>query len=46
MLAEDKVDPSDIITHKLPLDKAEYGYEAFDTRTDGCIKVVLKPELH
>jgi len=43
MIAEGKVDPGDIITHRLPLDKAEYGYRAFDTKTDGCIKVVLKP---
>lgn len=43
LLAEGKVDPSDIITHRLPLDKAAYGYEVFDTKTDGCIKVVLKP---
>lgn len=43
MMADGKVDPSDIITHKLPLDQAEYGYEVFDTKTDGCIKVVLKP---
>jgi len=43
LLKEGKVDPSDIITHRLPLDKAEYGYEVFDTKTDGCIKVVLKP---
>lgn len=43
MLVKGTVDPSDIITHRLPLVKAEYGYEVFDTRTDGCIKVVLKP---
>lgn len=43
LLVEGKVDPSDIITHRLPLNKAEYGYEVFDTKTDGCIKVVLKP---
>ncbi|MVX64323.1 alcohol dehydrogenase catalytic domain-containing protein [Clostridium chromiireducens] len=43
LLAEGKIDPSDIITHRLPLDKAEYGYKVFDTKTDGCIKVVLKP---
>lgn len=46
MIAEGKIDPSDIITHKLPLDKGEYGYRAFDTKTDECIKVVLKPQLH
>ncbi len=43
LFAEGKVDPSDIITHKLPLDQASYGYEAFDTKTDHCIKVILKP---
>lgn len=43
MVSEKKVDLSDIITHVLPLDKAKYGYEAFDTKTDGCIKVILKP---
>jgi S-(hydroxymethyl)glutathione dehydrogenase/alcohol dehydrogenase len=43
MIAEGKVDPSDIVTHKLPLDQAQHGYEVFDTKTDGCIKVVLKP---
>ncbi|MFS0764471.1 hypothetical protein [Peribacillus phoenicis] len=32
-----------IVTHVLPIDQAKHGYEVFDTRTDGCIKVVLKP---
>lgn len=43
LIAEGKVNPGDIITHVLPLDQAEHGYEVFDTKTDGCIKVVLKP---
>lgn len=43
LFAEGKVDPSDIITHVLPLDQAKHGYEVFDTRTEDCIKVVLKP---
>lgn len=43
LLTENKVDPSDIITHKLPLDQAPHGYEVFDTKTENCIKVVLKP---
>jgi S-(hydroxymethyl)glutathione dehydrogenase/alcohol dehydrogenase len=46
MLVEKKVDPSDIITHKLPLDQAKHGYEVFDTKTEGCIKVVLHPGVH
>ncbi len=43
LLSDKKVDPSDIITHKLPLDQAEHGYEIFDTKTEDCIKVILKP---
>ncbi|SFE97195.1 zinc-dependent alcohol dehydrogenase [Alteribacillus iranensis] len=43
MIAEEKVDLSDIITHTLPLNEAKYGYEIFDTKTEGCIKVVLEP---
>jgi S-(hydroxymethyl)glutathione dehydrogenase/alcohol dehydrogenase len=42
-VTEGKVDPGDIVTHVLPLDQAKHGYEMFDDRTDGCIKVVLKP---
>ncbi|MFZ5989521.1 MAG: zinc-dependent alcohol dehydrogenase [Bacillota bacterium] len=38
-----KIDPTDIITHVLPLDKGEFGYEIFDEKKDNCIKVVLKP---
>ncbi|MBL4933659.1 zinc-dependent alcohol dehydrogenase [Clostridium paridis] len=43
LMQEGKVDPSDIITHRLPLEDAAHGYEAFDTKTEDCIKVVLKP---
>jgi S-(hydroxymethyl)glutathione dehydrogenase/alcohol dehydrogenase len=43
LFAEGKVDPSDIITHVLPLGQAKHGYEVFDTKTEDCIKVLLKP---
>ena len=43
LVATGKVDPGDIITHVLPLSDAKKGYEVFDTKTDNCIKVVLKP---
>jgi len=46
LMDEGKFDPSDIITHKLSLDEAAHGYEVFDTKTDGCIKVILQPGLH
>lgn len=42
-IAEGVFDPGDIITHRLSLDDAPHGYEVFDTKTDGCIKVILKP---
>lgn len=36
-------DPTDIITHTLPLTEAAHGYDVFDEKHDNCIKVVLKP---
>lgn len=41
--ATGRIDPSDIVTHVLPLSEAKHGYEVFDTKTDNCIKVILKP---
>lgn len=38
-----EIDPTDIITHKLSLDKGDYAYEIFGEKKDNCIKVVLKP---
>jgi S-(hydroxymethyl)glutathione dehydrogenase / alcohol dehydrogenase len=43
LFAKGTVDPSDIVTHVLPLDQAKHGYEVFDTKTEDCIKVILKP---
>lgn len=43
LIAEGKIQVDDIITHRLPLSEAQHGYEVFDTKKDGCIKVVLKP---
>jgi S-(hydroxymethyl)glutathione dehydrogenase/alcohol dehydrogenase len=43
LVSKNKVDLGDIITHTLPLDQAELGYKLFDTKSDNCIKVVLKP---
>ena len=43
MIQQKKIDPSFVITHKLPLDQAPHAYEIFQAKKDGCIKVVLKP---
>jgi threonine dehydrogenase-like Zn-dependent dehydrogenase len=37
------IDPSFIITHRLPLSDAPQAYETFKHKRDNCIKVVLKP---
>ena len=38
-----EIDPSFIITHRLPLDEAPRGYKLFKQKRDDCLKVVLKP---
>ncbi|MGE6230777.1 zinc-dependent alcohol dehydrogenase [Paenibacillus chitinolyticus] len=43
LVTSGKVDPGDIVTHVIPLSEAKQGYEKFDTKTDNCIKVILKP---
>lgn len=42
-LQQGKIDPTDIITHRLTLDEGQRGYEIFDEKKDDCIKVILKP---
>lgn len=37
------IDPSFVITHRLPLEEAARGYDIFKKKEDNCIKVVLKP---
>ena len=38
-----EIDPTFIITHRLPLDDAPRGYEMFVNKEDDCLKVVLTP---
>jgi len=38
-----EIDPTRIITHRLPLERAPHGYEIFKNKRDGCEKVVLTP---
>jgi threonine dehydrogenase-like Zn-dependent dehydrogenase len=38
-----QIDPTRIITHRLPLDRAADGYQMFVDKADSCLKVVLKP---
>jgi threonine dehydrogenase-like Zn-dependent dehydrogenase len=38
-----EIDPSFVITHRLPLEDAPDAYKKFRDKEDGYIKVVLKP---
>ncbi|MBD1842589.1 glutathione-dependent formaldehyde dehydrogenase [Cyanobacteria bacterium FACHB-63] len=38
-----EIDPSFLITHRLPIEQAPQAYEIFKHKRDHCIKVVLKP---
>jgi threonine dehydrogenase-like Zn-dependent dehydrogenase len=38
-----EIDPSFVITHRLPLEEAPHAYEIFKHKRDNCIKVVMKP---
>jgi threonine dehydrogenase-like Zn-dependent dehydrogenase len=42
-IEEGAIDPSFVITHKLPLEDAPGAYKTFRDKEDGCIKFVLKP---
>jgi threonine dehydrogenase-like Zn-dependent dehydrogenase len=37
-----EIDPSFVITHRLPLEQAPHGFDMFLNKLDGCEKVVLK----
>jgi threonine dehydrogenase-like Zn-dependent dehydrogenase len=43
LIEDGKIDPSFVITHRVPLSKAPEMYETFVEKRDGCIKVVLDP---
>ena len=41
-IEQGEIDPSFVITHRLPLSEAAKGFDIFHKKTDGCEKVVLK----
>lgn len=42
-IRQGKIDPSFVVTHRLPLSQAPEGYKLFASRKDGCVKIVLDP---
>ncbi len=43
LIEDKKIDPSEIITHRVPLSRAPEAYATFANKEDNCIKVVLDP---
>jgi threonine dehydrogenase-like Zn-dependent dehydrogenase len=43
LIRSNKIDPSFVVTHRLPLRDAAHAYNIFREKRDGCIKVVLDP---
>ena len=37
------IDPSFVVTHRIPLDQASDGFETFKHKQDECVKVVMTP---
>ncbi|MCZ2969844.1 glutathione-dependent formaldehyde dehydrogenase, partial [Acinetobacter baumannii] len=38
-----ELDPTQIISHQIPLDQASEAYRIFNDHEDECTKVILKP---
>jgi threonine dehydrogenase-like Zn-dependent dehydrogenase len=38
-----EIDPSFVITHRMPLSEAPQGFDTFLKKEDECLKVVLTP---
>ncbi len=43
MIMKGEFDPTDIITHIMPLEHASMAYDIFDKKEDNNIKIILKP---
>jgi threonine dehydrogenase-like Zn-dependent dehydrogenase len=38
-----RLDPTELITHRMPLSETVAGYEMFAERRDGVLKIMLEP---
>ena len=45
-IEQGQIDPSFVITHTVSLAEGPRMYRTFRDKEDGCVKVVLKPQLH
>lgn len=42
-ITDREFDPTEIISHRIPLDQVSEAYEMFNNHQDECTKVILKP---
>ncbi|MBM3213649.1 zinc-binding dehydrogenase [Candidatus Poribacteria bacterium] len=42
MIVQGRIDVSPLLTHEIPFDDVQYGFELFTQRKDGAIKVILR----
>ncbi len=42
-IANREIDPSFVVTHRLKLEDAPKGFDTFNHKDDGCIKIVMTP---
>jgi threonine dehydrogenase-like Zn-dependent dehydrogenase len=42
-IQNDEIDPTFVITHRMPLEEAPKGYDIFLNKQEDCVKVVLTP---
>jgi threonine dehydrogenase-like Zn-dependent dehydrogenase len=45
LIMDGRIDPSEIVTHRMAMDDAAEAYRMFDEKRDGCLKVVLRPGM-
>ena len=43
LIRSGRIEPTALISHRMPIDEGRRAYELFDQRLDGCLKVVLTP---
>lgn len=43
LIEKGRIDPRPMVSHTLPLSETPHGYRIFDARTEGALKVLIKP---
>lgn len=43
LIEHKRIDPKPIISHTITLDEVPHGYKIFDARTEGAVKILIKP---